>query len=175
MKTRIPHLADLRKWAIFLMVVSLLGLVLFLILCFSFYSSWELLINSLEKVEDMRTFYTELGPLVLVNASLFSVLFLGLFISKSYSWSLGKADAIALDAGFTSDTSVLHLSPFWWVLYTIQSLAFMLFSVQFFNLPNPNAQTMGTVIALFSLSGLFGLGSVAFMFALARSKSVRFF
>lgn len=175
MKTRVPHLADLRKWAIFLMVISVLGFVLFLTLCFSIYKTWSLVMLRLGKVDSLTTLFTELGPLVLVIASLFSVLFLGLFISKSYHWALGKSNTLSLDEGFTSDTSELVLPPFWWVLNAIQSIVFMLFAIQFFNLPNPEAQFMGTVIALFSLSGLFGLGSVVFMIALARSKSVVFF
>lgn len=175
MKTRIPHIADLRKWAIFLMVISVLGLVLFSSLSFAIIKNWELLIMKIKKVDSLNTLFTELGPLVLALASLFGVLFLGLFISKSYNWELGKSGVLTLDESFTSDTSELIMPPIWWVLYAVQSIVFITFSLQYFDLPNPDAQFMGTVIALFSLSGLFGLGSVVFMLALIRSKSVRFY
>lgn len=172
MKTRITGFADLRKWAIFLLVISLLSTILFgyiLTIVFKSISDFEriLLQNpfSIKTLEDS-------APLFYFISSMTSVSFLLQLIRKSYGFNSRDRENILLDEGLIAIADKIRLRLSWWILYVSHGLFYCISSSYFIYTTYNSDTPRAGVYVLFGILLLFGIGSIAYIVALAKSSCV---
>lgn len=172
MKTRIPGFADLRKWGIFLLVISLLSVVLFGYFTKIAYASFD----DIERL----VFYTEfssrtiraLSPVLLFVSSLISASFLIQLIRKSYGIEFFERESKMLDDGFVSSTDKIRIRLTWWVLYAFHGFTYSSIAAYMIYLIQVKSDAPIGTLTLFFLIESYGLGSLIYLVSLIRSASV---
>ncbi len=172
MKTRIPGFADLRKWGIFLLVISLLCVVLFGYFSKLAYQSFADLERLLFFTKFSSQSIRSLSPLCLFVSALISSIFLIQLIRKSYGLELFEGEPKMLDDGLVSSTDKIRIRLTWWILYAFHGFSYSLIAAYMIYLVSLKSDAPTGTSTLFVLLECFGLGSIAYLVSLIRSSSV---
>lgn len=172
MKTRIPGFTDLRKWGIFLLVISLLCSVLFGYFSKLAYQSFADLERLLFFTKFSPQSIRALSPLFLFVSALISAIFLIQLIRKSYGLEFFESEPKMLDDGLVSSIDKIRIKLTWWVLYAFHGFSYSSIAAYMIYLVSIKSNAPTGTSTLFVLLECFGVGSIAYLVSLIRSSSV---